>query len=96
MINYLFFIVTGIALLLMILFWSSKKSIKSGFAKDENNNQIPDAWEKRFKFLFSFENIIILILGVLIGYLFAKSDFVFVVSDFSHIPFHFLFITLFQ
>lgn len=76
MINYLFFIVTGIALLLMILFWSSKKSIKSGFAKDENNNQIPDAWEKRFKFLFSFENIIILILGVLIGYLFAKSDFV--------------------
>ena len=50
-----------------------KKSVKTGFAKDENNNQIPDAWEKRFKFLFTFENIIILILGILIGYLFAKS-----------------------
>ena len=51
----------------------SKKSVKTGFAKDENNNQIPDAWEKRFKFLFTFENIIILVLGILIGYLFAKS-----------------------
>ena len=39
--------------------------MKTGFAKDENNNQIPDAWEKRFKFLFTFENIIILILGIL-------------------------------
>ena len=50
-----------------------KKISENRFAKDENNNQIPDAWEKRFKFLFTFENIIILILGILIGYLFAKS-----------------------
>ena len=73
MTNYLFFIVTGISLLFLFFLWSSKKSVKTGFAKDENNNQIPDAWEKRFKFLFTFENIIILILGILIGYLFAKS-----------------------
>ena len=74
MTNYLFFIVTGISLFYFYFFlWSSKKSVKTGFAKDENNNQIPDAWEKRFKFLFTFENIIILILGILIGYLFAKS-----------------------
>ena len=73
MTNYLFFIVTGISLLFLFFLWSSKKAVKTGFAKDENNNQIPDAWEKRFKFLFTFENIIILILGILIGYLFAKS-----------------------
>ena len=75
MIKYLFFIVSGLAVLLLIFLWSSKKSIKTGFAKDENNNQIPDAWEKRFKFIFKFEKIIILILGILMGYLFAKSDF---------------------
>ena len=75
MINYLFFIVSGLAVLLLIFLWSSRKSIKTGFAKDENNNQIPDAWEKRFKFIFKFEKIIILILGILMGYLFAKSDF---------------------
>ena len=75
MINYLFFIVSGLAVLLLIFLWSSRKSIKTGFTKDENNNQIPDAWEKRFKFIFKFEKIIILILGILMGYLFAKSDF---------------------
>ncbi|MBF12196.1 MAG: hypothetical protein CMC63_08425 [Flavobacteriaceae bacterium] len=75
MIKYLFFIVSGLAVLLLLFLWSSKKSIKTGFAKDENNNQIPDAWEKRFKFIFKFEKIIILILGILMGYLFAKSDF---------------------
>ena len=75
MINYLFFIVSGLAVLLLIFLWSSRKSIKTGFAKDENNNQIPDAWEKKFKFIFKFEKIIILILGILMGYLFAKSDF---------------------
>ena len=74
MIDYLLFIFSGLALFILIFFWSTKKSIKSGFAKDENNNQIPDVWEKRFKFLFTFENIIILILGILIGYLFAKSS----------------------
>ena len=67
MTNYLFFIVTGISLLFLFFLWSSKKSVKTGFAKDENNNQFPDAWEKRFKFLFTFENIIILVLGILIG-----------------------------
>ena len=75
MINILFYIITGCALLLLFILWSAKKSIKTGFAKDENNNQIPDALEKRFKFFFTFENIIILILGIVIGVLLANTDF---------------------
>ena len=54
---------------------STKKSVKTGFAKDENNNQIPDVWEKKFKFLFTFENIIILVLGIAIGYLLANTTY---------------------
>ena len=46
MINYLFFIVLGLAILFLLFLWTTKKSVKTGFAKDENNNQIPDVWEK--------------------------------------------------
>ena len=75
MINYLFFIVLGLAVLFLLFLWTTKKSVKTGFAKDENNNQIPDVWEKKFKFLFTFENIIILVLGIAIGYLLANTTY---------------------
>jgi len=75
MINYLFFIVLGLAILFLLFLWTTKKSVKTGFAKDENNNQIPDVWEKKFKFLFTFENIIILVLGIAIGYLLANTTY---------------------
>ena len=75
MINYLFFIVLGLAILFLLFLWTTKKSVKTGFAKDENNNQIPDVWEKKFKLLFTFENIIILVLGIAIGYLLANTTY---------------------
>lgn len=75
MIDYLFFIVLGLATLFLIFLWTTKKSVKTGFAKDENNNWIPDALEKKFKFIFTFENIIILALGISIGYLLTKTSF---------------------
>ena len=75
MINYLFFTLLGLAILFLLFLWTTKKSVKTGFAKDENNNQIPDVWEKKFKFLFTFENIIILVLGIAIGYLLANTTF---------------------
>ena len=75
MINYLFFIVLGLAVLFLLFLWTTKKSVKTGFANDENNNQIPDVWEKKFKFLFTFENIIILVLGIAIGYLLANTTY---------------------
>ena len=32
--------------IISILFWYATYSTKSGFAIDQNNNQIPDKWEK--------------------------------------------------
>ena len=75
MINILLITVIVFTVLVLIFYWYSKYSAKSGFSVDENNNQIPDSWEKRFGILFKFQNIIILFLGILIGYLINNSNF---------------------
>ncbi len=59
----------------MVFFWYAKYASKSGFAVDENKNDIPDSWEEKFGFLFKFKSIIILLLGMAIGYLFSLSTF---------------------
>jgi hypothetical protein len=75
MINILLITVIVFTILVLIFYWYSKYSAKSGFSVDENNNQIPDSWEKRFSIFFKFQNIIILLLGILIGYLINNSNF---------------------
>ena len=45
----------------------------SGSLEDENQNFIPDSWEKNFKWLFTGKTIIMLILGLIIGYLIGSS-----------------------
>jgi predicted negative regulator of RcsB-dependent stress response len=40
-----------------------------GITEDENQNYIPDSWEKNFKWLFSGKVIIMFVLGLAIGYL---------------------------
>lgn len=75
MINILLITVTVFTVLVLIFYWYAKYSAKSGFSIDENNNQIPDSWEKRFSIFFKLQNIIILSLGILIGYLINNSNF---------------------
>ena len=74
MINSILIIVIVFTLLVLIFFWYARYASKSGFALDENKNDIPDSWEGKFNFLFKFKNIIILLLGVLIGYLLSLSS----------------------
>jgi len=75
MFNSLLFIVICLSASILIFFWYAKYASKSGFAVDENKNDIPDSWEGRFGFLFKFKNIIILLLGIAIGYLLSLSTF---------------------
>lgn len=69
MINILFVVTLVITALILFLYWYATYSTKSGFATDNNKNNIPDSWEK-YPFLFKLKNFIILLLGILIGYLF--------------------------
>lgn len=55
--------------LVLGVYWYAGYSTRSGFAIDENKNFIPDAWEQKFNWFFKSRNIIVLLLGVLIGYL---------------------------
>ena len=41
---------------------------KSGKAEDADGNFIPDAWEEKFGWFFSSKGIIMLILGIILGY----------------------------
>lgn len=64
-----------ITIIVMFIYWYSRYTAKSAFSVDENNNHIPDSWEKKFGLFFKLKNMIILILGVLIGYLLNHSTF---------------------
>ena len=61
-------------LIVLFLFWYAKYPSKSGFSIDENKNEIPDSWEKKFGILFKLKNFIILILGIIIGFLLNNSS----------------------
>jgi len=63
-----------VTFIILFLFWYAKYTSKSGFSKDENKNDIPDSWEKKFGFFFKLKNFIILILGILIGFLLDNSS----------------------
>jgi Na+/melibiose symporter-like transporter len=63
-----------VTFIILFLFWYAKYTSKSGFSKDENKNDIPDSWEKKFGIIFKLKNFIILILGILIGFLLDNSS----------------------
>ena len=75
MIDLILISLVGITFMILFLFWYAKYTSKSGFSKDENQNDIPDSWEKKFGILFKLKNFIILILGILIGFLLDSSSF---------------------
>ena len=74
MINSLFYIVLTATVLLFVFYWYADYSTKSGFAKDENKNNIPDSWEK-YGIVFKMKSIIILIFGIVLGFLFSHVSF---------------------
>ena len=53
------------------VYWYAGYSTRSGFAKDENQNFIPDAWEEKYSWFFSGKGIIMLVLGIGIGFALA-------------------------
>ena len=73
MINTLFYIAVAATILLFIFYWYAEYSTKSGFAKDENENSIPDSWEK-YAIIFKLKSIIILFAGIVLGFLFSHAS----------------------
>ncbi len=74
MIDIILISLVVLTFIILFLFWYAKYTSKSGFSKDENKNDIPDSWEKKFVFFFKLKNFIILILGILIGFLLDNSS----------------------
>tara|TARA_Y100000389_G_scaffold150115_1_gene149575 strand:+ start:92 stop:328 length:237 start_codon:yes stop_codon:yes gene_type:complete len=74
MIDVLLISLVIITTIILFLFWYAKYTSKSGFSVDENKNDIPDSWEKKFGILFKLKNFIILILGITIGFLLNNSS----------------------
>lgn len=75
MTDILLIIACSVALVLLFFFWFAKQSIKSGMSKDDNQNNIPDSWEKKLGVIFKIKNFLILILGIVIGLLLNNSSF---------------------
>ena len=67
--NILFYVALGFTIFMMFIYWYANYSTKGGFAIDDNNNNIPDKWEK-FKIIFKLKSFILILLGFLLGYLF--------------------------
>ena len=74
MIDVILIALLVVTFIILFLFWYAKYTAKSGFSKDENQNDIPDSWEKKFGIFFKLKNFIILILGILIGFLLDSSS----------------------
>ena len=67
--NYIFYSILALTAIISIFYRYASCSTKSGFAIDQNNNQIPDKWEK-IKIIFKLKSLVYLTLGFLLGYLF--------------------------
>ncbi len=76
MIDIFLIITCSIAIVLLFFFWFAKQSIKSGISKDDNQNHVPDSWEKKLGLIFKLKNFLILILGIIIGLLLGNSSFI--------------------
>lgn len=66
--NGLLVTIIFITALVLGVYWYAGYSIRSGIAVDENQNLIPDSWEKNFDWFFKGRNMIILLLGIIIGF----------------------------
>jgi len=53
MIDIILIALLVVTFIILFLFWYAKYTSKSGFSKDENQNDIPDSWEKKSGFFSS-------------------------------------------
>lgn len=66
--KYILITLCLVAVVLVFIYWYAGYSSRSGFAIDENKNNVPDSWESKMGWLFKAKNFILLFLGILIGY----------------------------
>jgi hypothetical protein len=55
------------------VYWYAGHAVKAGKYEDADNNLIPDTWEEKFGWFFSFKGFILFILGLVVGYLAAVA-----------------------
>ena len=68
----LLIVLVFVACLLGGVYWYAGYASRTGFAKDENQNFIPDAWEEKYSWLFSSKGLIMLAIGIGIGFMLAR------------------------
>jgi len=64
----LFVTIIFITALVLAVYWYAGYAVREGGAIDENQNYIPDSWEEKAGWFFKGRNLIILGLGILLGY----------------------------
>ena len=66
------YILIVFALFMSIVYAYAIYATKNGMSNDENNNFIPDSWERFFKWIFQAKVFIMFGLGFSIGFLICK------------------------
>ncbi|MDB9835482.1 hypothetical protein OAC51_01105 [Flavobacteriaceae bacterium] len=70
------YILIVFALFMGIVYAYAIYATKNGKSTDENNNFIPDSWERFFKWVFQAKVFIMFGLGFAIGFLICKIYFI--------------------
>ena len=55
------------------VYWYAGYSTRTGKKVDENKNFIPDSWEEKFGWFFNAKGLIMLVLGLVLGYFLGNS-----------------------
>jgi hypothetical protein len=69
------FIVTLIFIILLVagVYLYAGYLTRTGKAEDADGNFIPDSWEEKFGWFFTAKGLIMLVLGLALGYLLGNS-----------------------
>jgi len=69
------FIVTLIFIILLVsgVYLYAGYLTRTGKAEDADGNFIPDSWEKKFGWFFNAKGLIMLVLGLVLGYFLGNS-----------------------
>ena len=69
------FIVTLIFIVLLVsgVYFYAGYLTRTGKAEDDDGNFIPDSWEEKFGWFFNAKGLIMLVLGLVLGYFLGNS-----------------------
>ena len=69
------FIVTIVFIVLLVsgVYFYAGYLTRTGKAEDADGNLIPDEWEEKFGWFFTAKGLIMLVLGLLLGYFLGNS-----------------------